>query len=214
MLIAHPDDESMFFGPLLLRLTAESPETVYLMCLSSGDYYGQGKIRKKELMNAMEMLTLPSDNVFLFDDKQLKDGFQESWDAEYLSNMVSERIDSLNITNVITFDEHGVSGHPNHVDVFKSIEGLAKKRSDVSFFSLITVNRLRKYSIFMDIPFSALENMVYNHLLLSVSFVDYLKLLRVLIQHRSQMLWFRGLYAFFSRYMFINTLVLWSPKSL
>ncbi|XP_074603454.1 phosphatidylinositol glycan anchor biosynthesis class L [Brevipalpus obovatus] len=212
LLIAHPDDESMFFGPLLIQLIAKSPETVYLMCLSSGNNYGQGEIRKKELVDAMKLLTLPPENVFLLDDKEIKDGFHEVWDHQHVSDLVSKRIDSLNITNVISFDEHGVSGHPNHIDVFKSIEELARRRSDLSFFSLFTVNKLRKYSIFMDIPFSALENMIYNHLLVSISFYDYLRLLRVLIQHRSQMLWFRWLYAFFSRYMFINTLIPWTTS--
>lgn len=34
--IAHPDDESMFFGPTILSLTRRSNCTVYLLCLSNG----------------------------------------------------------------------------------------------------------------------------------------------------------------------------------
>lgn len=33
---AHPDDESMFFGPTILSLTQRSDCKVYLMCLSNG----------------------------------------------------------------------------------------------------------------------------------------------------------------------------------
>lgn len=33
---AHPDDESMFFGPTILSLTKRTDCTVYLLCLSNG----------------------------------------------------------------------------------------------------------------------------------------------------------------------------------
>lgn len=34
--IAHPDDESMFFGPTILSLTKRTDCQVYLLCLSNG----------------------------------------------------------------------------------------------------------------------------------------------------------------------------------
>jgi N-acetylglucosaminylphosphatidylinositol deacetylase len=37
LLIAHPDDEAMFFAPTLLQLTQPSWENeVYILCLSNG----------------------------------------------------------------------------------------------------------------------------------------------------------------------------------
>lgn len=36
IVIAHPDDESMFFGPTILSLTRRDNCTVYLLCLSNG----------------------------------------------------------------------------------------------------------------------------------------------------------------------------------
>lgn len=38
IVIAHPDDECMFFGPTVLNLTKRRGCLVYLMCLSSGWY--------------------------------------------------------------------------------------------------------------------------------------------------------------------------------
>lgn len=35
---AHPDDESMFFGPTILSLAKRSNCTIYLLCLSNGMY--------------------------------------------------------------------------------------------------------------------------------------------------------------------------------
>lgn len=36
--IAHPDDECMFFGPTILHFTKKTNCQVYLMCLSTGTY--------------------------------------------------------------------------------------------------------------------------------------------------------------------------------
>lgn len=36
IVIAHPDDESMFFGPTILSLTKRTDCQVYLLCLSNG----------------------------------------------------------------------------------------------------------------------------------------------------------------------------------
>lgn len=38
LVIAHPDDETMFFGPTMLNLSRREETEVYLLCLSNGDY--------------------------------------------------------------------------------------------------------------------------------------------------------------------------------
>ncbi|CAH0015811.1 unnamed protein product [Clonostachys rhizophaga] len=53
LLIAHPDDEAMFFAPTVLSLTR--PETgnhVKILCLSTGNADGLGETRKKELIKS------------------------------------------------------------------------------------------------------------------------------------------------------------------
>mmetsp|Transcript_1504 Transcript_1504/g.4848 ORF Transcript_1504/g.4848 Transcript_1504/m.4848 type:complete len:131 (+) Transcript_1504:68-460(+) len=45
LVIAHPDDESMFFFPTLARLSAERP--VHILCLSDGGYDGCGPARDR-----------------------------------------------------------------------------------------------------------------------------------------------------------------------
>ena len=45
LLIAHPDDEAMFFSPMLLALTKpEFGNHVRIMCLSEGNYIRVGAI--------------------------------------------------------------------------------------------------------------------------------------------------------------------------
>lgn len=46
LVIAHPDDESMFFGPLMYSL-AQRPECqVYVLCLSNGNQYNLPQLMK------------------------------------------------------------------------------------------------------------------------------------------------------------------------
>ena len=70
LLIAHPDDEAMFFAPTLLALTApERANHVKILCLSSGNADGLGEVRKKELVKSAMMLGLRSEeDVFVVDD--------------------------------------------------------------------------------------------------------------------------------------------------
>lgn len=69
LLIAHPDDEAMFFAPAVLALTR--PETgnhVKILCLSTGNADGLGETRKKELVKSAMLLGLrQEDDVFVID---------------------------------------------------------------------------------------------------------------------------------------------------
>ncbi|KAJ2988818.1 hypothetical protein NUW58_g3783 [Xylaria curta] len=69
LLIAHPDDEAMFFAPTMLALTR--PETgnhVKILCLSTGNADGLGETRKRELVKSAMLLGLRrEDDVFVVD---------------------------------------------------------------------------------------------------------------------------------------------------
>lgn len=39
LLIAHPDDETMFFSPTI-RALAHSGHRIFVLCVSNGNYYG------------------------------------------------------------------------------------------------------------------------------------------------------------------------------
>ncbi len=49
LVIAHPDDESMFFVPTILLQS-----NISILCLSNGDYDGLGIVRESELQRASE----------------------------------------------------------------------------------------------------------------------------------------------------------------
>lgn len=69
LLIAHPDDEAMFFSPAVLALAR--PETgnhLKILCLSSGNAEGLGETRKKELVKSALTLGLHDESdVFVVD---------------------------------------------------------------------------------------------------------------------------------------------------
>ena len=57
LVIAHPDDEAMFFSPLLLSY--HSKKSIFILCLSNGNYEGHGEIRTQEVLWSMNLLILP-----------------------------------------------------------------------------------------------------------------------------------------------------------
>ena len=70
LLIAHPDDEAMFFAPTVLRLTDPSlGNHLKILCLSTGNADGLGETRKKELEKSALLLGLRSEaDVLVVDD--------------------------------------------------------------------------------------------------------------------------------------------------
>lgn len=70
LLIAHPDDEAMFFAPTVLALTrSDTGNHVKILCLSSGDAAGLGETRKRELVKSGLVLGLrKGEDVFVVDN--------------------------------------------------------------------------------------------------------------------------------------------------
>ncbi|KAF1868381.1 hypothetical protein Lal_00008188 [Lupinus albus] len=116
LVIAHPDDESMFFTPAINFLTSRG-HNVQILCLSVGDADGKGHIRKQELFQACVALKVPMQQVKIVNHPDLQDGFGKVWNHSLLANIIEEEITIHCINMVITFDNYGVSGHCNHRDV-------------------------------------------------------------------------------------------------
>jgi len=198
--ISHPDDEVMFFGPTILGLAATAAE-VFLLCLSTGNYAGLGKVRKEELYRSCSVLGIPERNVVVVRHSKLKDDPGVRWREELVSDIVMRHVTALAVDTVVTFDRYGVSGHKNHISLYYALACLAME-SRVGVYCLTTVNLLRKYSSVVDIPMSFLLcTKVYV-----ASVNDWFVLHNAMSCHASQYTWFRRLYMLFSRYTLINTL--------
>uniref|UniRef100_A0A673LT50 N-acetylglucosaminylphosphatidylinositol deacetylase n=1 Tax=Sinocyclocheilus rhinocerous TaxID=307959 RepID=A0A673LT50_9TELE len=183
LVTAHPDDECMFFAPTVLKLV-ESHAALYLLCLSTGNYNNQGLQRKRELLDSCAVLGIPSNHVTIIDDKELPDDPAVQWSTALISSLILKHIRNYSISVVLTFDGRGVSGHVNHITIYK------------------TLSLLRKYLSVLELPVSWLFPSDFCCL---IGREEYKRAKRAMLCHRSQLLWFRRLYVLFSRYMIVNT---------
>ena len=188
LLIAHPDDEAMFFAPTLAWLTRpELGNAVMVFCLSSGDADGLGGVRKGELVeSAVGFLGVRrKEEVVVLEDEKLRDGMGEVWDAKYIASVLekwfipapsgkksksssSSRDEGpkANIDVLLTFDAGGISAHPNHIALFAGAQHFLRAlrhrhpgwESPITLYTLTTTNLLRKYASILDAPLSVLAS--------------------------------------------------------
>ena len=76
--MAHPDDESMFFVPSIKHFKAEKGNKIYLLCMCNGNAAGLGKIREKELEKACKYLQF-DEAPYIADDQDLPDSMEIEW---------------------------------------------------------------------------------------------------------------------------------------
>ncbi|XP_072794566.1 N-acetylglucosaminyl-phosphatidylinositol de-N-acetylase isoform X3 [Vicugna pacos] len=123
LVIAHPDDEAMFFAPTILGL-ARLRHRVSLLCFSAGNYYNQGEIRKKELLQSCEVLGIPPSSVMIIDHRDFPDDPGVQWDTQRVADVVLQHVEDNGINLVVTFDAGGVSGHRNHAALYAAVRSL------------------------------------------------------------------------------------------
>ncbi|GJN26019.1 hypothetical protein PR202_gb13914 [Eleusine coracana subsp. coracana] len=140
LVVAHPDDESMFFAPTIMFLNSRG-HRIHILCMSQGNADGLGNFRKEELYNACDTLKIPRNQVKALDHPKLQDGFHEKWDHGLLAELAMEHVQLWDIDLIVTFDSYGVSGHPNHRDVH---HGIWYRRLFVMFSSYTYINTLQK----------------------------------------------------------------------
>lgn len=91
LLIAHPDDEAMFFAPTLLALTR--PDTgnhVKILCLSTGNQDGLGDTRREELKKSAKLLGLrDEDDALVLDDPYVFSPFRLSPNSPHFPQRIS-----------------------------------------------------------------------------------------------------------------------------
>ncbi|XP_042503549.1 N-acetylglucosaminyl-phosphatidylinositol de-N-acetylase-like isoform X2 [Macadamia integrifolia] len=208
LVIAHPDDESMFFLPVIFYLTSKG-HNLHLLCMSTGNADGKGNMRKEELYQACAVLKVPLQHVKILDHLDLQDGFDKIWSHKLLANIVKEEISSQSIDLIITFDYYGVSGHKNHRDVHHGVRMALYENSqtNIEAWELISTNIMRKYSGPVDIWLSILCAFFYPRGEMFCLLNQYPnKSFLAMAQHRSQWVWFRKLFVSLSSYTYVNTL--------
>lgn len=231
--IAHPDDEVMFFLPSLIELTRPNyHNNVHLLCLSVGDaeHKSMGPIRSDELRRSAQIMGIKPSNVVVTD--LFKDGMQEKWDSASVEVVLKKYV-KPNKAKLITFDDNGISGHPNHISLFhgalRFVESHQKQHTEL--LVLKSVNFFEKYSLTLltniELLVHHVSRLVFGKLFkvnVNISFFKLnvgkktyqfysnLNMLSVSYAamaagHYSQMVWFRYGWLIFSRYLNHNQLI-------
>jgi N-acetylglucosaminylphosphatidylinositol deacetylase len=153
-IVAHPDDEAMFFVPTIGNFKRES----HLLCMSNGNFDEIGKVREKEMHRSCDFLGIKE--LTIIDDPNLQDGPNNFWNRDLLKKYVSEYIEKHQIDTAVTFDDLGISCHPNHIAVFEAVNEISKLNKTLQCWKLVTCALVRKYIgivdfavwLFMDPP--------------------------------------------------------------
>ena len=223
LVIAHPDDEAMFFIPTLQNLREQGNVQLAVLCLSSGNADGLGKVREKELIESCKHLGIKPEHVSIVDDKQLQDGFDEVWPRELIAKKIREMDSALDsrVRVLLTFDDYGVSGHPNHISVYRGVKYYLEKQSQgalssdsaagskvIRGYKLVSTNVCRKFSGLLDLPATLLSTSVHGlNCFLTTNPID---AWIAMTYHKSQFVlipyWWRRFFVILSRYTYVNTL--------
>ncbi len=191
LVITHPDDESMFFKPLLSNLSLIQKQEVHILCISAED----DNIRKAELLKACEVFGILPERVHLVEEQS------HNWNIIAIQKHVEEFVREHDIQVVYTFDKQGVSGHLHHIAIHYGTVNVVKSLG-IEGYELESTNMFRKYMGMLDIPISKLlvpkggRIYVCKNLLLSI---------KAMQSHPSQFVWYRKLFICFSRYSYCNT---------
>ncbi|EJS44137.1 gpi12p [Saccharomyces arboricola H-6] len=128
LVIAHPDDEVMFFSPVISQLHSYFPNTVpfNIICMSKGDAEGLGETRVKELNDSASLL-LQNGRPVSVQVMDFEDGMDKVWEINSITSTLSKTIDLNNEKLnqiIITFDSYGVSDHINHKSCHTAVKTL------------------------------------------------------------------------------------------
>ncbi|TFK67124.1 LmbE-like protein [Pluteus cervinus] len=157
----------MFFAPTVLALTQdyngrlqkekedsaeEATEArsrrdlpLFSLCMSTGNADGLGETRRDELKKSLQILGITKS--WAVDHPKLQDNFTATWDPAVIAEVLEPYIVDNNITIILTFDNGGVSGHPNHISLPLGVKQLVKTTSShPRLYTLVTVPLLPKYS--------------------------------------------------------------------
>lgn len=228
LVIAHPDDEVMFFAPTLLNLNDVLPKRIpfHVVCYSNGDAEGLGDIRYKELQHSVKILLSDRDtNVTIYDHK---DGMHEEWDQKLMINQLENIITIPKTTPkqniILTFDKDGVSNHINHKTCYNaSLKYFKQYEKSTILLTLNSYHRkiVMKYSSFgwecmkllntLFNPFASKigETTPFNttHITIFSTHMQYILSLASMVNaHKSQMVWYRYFWWVFSRFVYVNDL--------
>lgn len=205
LVISHPDDEVMFFSPLLhYAAVNDNNIKIWILCLSTGNYEGLGQTRVKELKKCGSIYNITTENINIIDHNQLQDGMNNNWSIKLISDIVHQQVLLINPSAIFTFDEYGVSNHPNHIATYHGVRyyfmNVLIDKTSISGYKLNSKNLFRKFIGLFDIIFICIF-----HGLFIINIFGLYKAYKGMFAHSSQNVWYRKIFIFFSSFTYINS---------
>jgi LmbE family N-acetylglucosaminyl deacetylase len=116
LIMAHPDDETIFCGGLL-QVYRRRPWKV--ICVTDGNADGDGASRKQDFTNACNQLKIKTFAMWDFPDR-----FESRLDLDRLQTLLADEDPS----EIFTHGVLGEYGHPHHQDVSLAVHRVFKAR--------------------------------------------------------------------------------------
>lgn len=154
LVTAHPDDETMFFSPLLNYLQSENFNT-HVLCLTYGQLLPEmsSPVRKSEFESVMDFLKIKDFKILNLENEGVFDSPKEhSWDLKIVHREVANYVTEKKIDCVFTFDYYGISGHQHHSWVSETIQ-INKNyfhEKSIKVYLLRSVGIFRKFCLIWD----------------------------------------------------------------
>ena len=147
LIIAHPDDEIMFWTPTIKSLISNKIP-MKILCLSNGNYDGLGPLREKEFDNLSRLLNFPDNQII--DIPELQDNIKKKWDPSVVSEQIEEFLkNNEDVKTVLTFDSDGVTKHSNHISCYDGLKYFLNKNSNECRKRLIKAYTLDSFNFFL-----------------------------------------------------------------
>ena len=160
--IAHPDDDTLFSGTIALLADKNIPTHIVYATSGNGgrDISGQNlsgnslaAVREIEAQDSLKILDTKIPPLFLkYNDGELKNKI------ESLRNKISELLDEIKPTIVITFGPDGMSGHPDHITIGAVTDYIFDRKDFVENLLHIAVSETRA-----QVYNSVAENYIVEH---------------------------------------------------
>jgi N-acetylglucosaminylphosphatidylinositol deacetylase len=205
LVIAHPDDEVMFFSPLLNFAVANAYK-MSLLCISNGNFEGLGETRSKELIKSAAMHNIIYEDVHIIDIPTLQDGMNNSWPIDIVASKVVEVSRKIFPSLIVTFDERGASHHPNHIATYHGVKtALSQLKSEqpkngLMGLKLVTNTIFRKFFG----PVDLLLAIFCNNAHIIVFSWSIIKAIKWMYAHKSQNYMYRQVFIVLSSMTYVN----------
>ena len=187
MIFPHPDDEAYVSGGLLQIAQSLSIKTK-LICLTKG---GRGllpknkdlaenlkEIRKEELDKASSILGIDEMVVWDYPDAHLLEK-KEIWLAS-----LRKEIEKTKASIIVTFDQSGITGHPDHLVISNEVFEILKNMKNKPFL-LQRVPDKQELNYFKDNKLISFAQKPTHEI--SYSFEISLKKIQAIFAHKSQL---------------------------